>query len=334
MPNFTHLRDLGVEGVAALLDRAARLKACRHRGDALAGRSFGMLFLNPSLRTRTSFELAMHRLGGHAVVLDVGQAVWAWEFDERAVMDGDRPEHVREAIGVLSRYVDALGVRVFARSRALAEEEEDPLLDAIRRAAGVPVISLESAREHPCQGLADLLTVRERHGRSTGVEFVLTWAPHIKALPRAVPNSALLTAAAAGCRVTVVAPPGFELSPPVLEEARRYAAQSGGAIHLTQDQDAAIARAQVIAVKSWGGNAEAASPDTAELRSWMLDQARLARLNRNASILHCLPVRRNVELAADVLDGPQSAVLDQAENRLWVQMAALEYLYGHGAPSA
>ncbi|MGH8363121.1 MAG: N-acetylornithine carbamoyltransferase, partial [Gammaproteobacteria bacterium] len=223
MRHFTRLSDLGVDGVDAVLGAALAWKK-RPPGPHLRDRLLGMVFFNPSLRTRASFEAAMLRGGGHAIVLEVGSGVWKLEDRAGAVMDADKPEHIREAIPVLGRYADALAVRTFA---ALADDDTDaadPVINAFRELAGVPVISMESAREHPCQGLADLLTVREQFGKTRGLPVTLVWAPHIKPLPKAVPHSFLLTAAAAGCEVRVAHPPGFDLQRGVLEEAYRHAA--------------------------------------------------------------------------------------------------------------
>lgn len=343
MRHFTHIADLGPDGVHALLARAAELKLL-HAGSGLSSGpgsgtthgqalpktmrdlSLGMLFLNPSLRTRASFEMAMHKLGGHAIAMDTG-AVWNLESDEQAVMNADRPEHVKEAAGVLSRYFDVLAVRAFAKSSTLGEEHADATINAFRRHASVPVISMESAREHPCQGLADMLTVREILGQTQGAKITLVWAPHIKALPRAVPNSLLLSAAAAGADIRIAHPPGYDLAPQVLTEARALAQYSDGKISLTDDRNEALQGAQIVYAKSWAPSAEfARAPDNPVLKAWMLGSEHFAQHCPEASFLHCLPVRRNVEVSSSLLDSVHARVIDQAANRLWVQMAALEWL--------
>lgn len=325
MKHFTQLKDVGRNGVQQLIARAGELKRMGHPlPPLLKNKSLGMLFQNPSLRTRASFEMAMHRLGGHAIALDSG-AVWNLEWEDQAVMDGDKPEHVKEAAGVLSRYVDILGVRAFSRGTSYAEEDADAAMMAFKRHAGVPVISLESAREHPCQGLADLLTVEESFGQTEGIVVTLTWAPHIKPLPRAVPNSVLLTAAAMGCEVRVAHPPGYELSPSVWAEAESLALQSRGKVKRYSSQSEAINGAHVVVAKAWGAATEGTPPPNAPaLKPWMLTDAHFAACSEETIFLHCLPVRRNVEVSSEVLDGMRSRELDEAENRLWVQMAALE----------
>lgn len=329
MRHFTHIADLGVAGVRSVLDEALGWKK-RGPGAHLAGKLLGMVFFNPSLRTRASFEAAMLRGGGSAVVLDVGNGVWKLEDRAGAVMDGDRPEHIKEAIPVLGRYADALAVRTFGALQDDDADAADPVLNAFRELAGVPVISMESAREHPCQGLADVLTLRENFGDTQGLPVTLTWAPHIKPLPKAVPHSFLLTAAAAGCEVRVTHPEGFDLHPGVLEEARRYAKESGGSVTVTRDRRAALAGSRAVYAKAWGPNTQKVSASDAAAhiaghRDWMVDSAVLA-VAKDPIFLHCLPVRRNVEVADAVLDGKASRVIDEAENRFHVQRVLLHRL--------
>jgi N-acetylornithine carbamoyltransferase len=330
MRHFTGLADLGPAGVETVLGEALAWKK-QPPGAHLRDKLLGMVFFNPSLRTRASFEAAMLRGGGQAIVLEVGGGVWKLEARSGAVMNGDKPEHIREAIPVLGRYVDALAVRTFAALADDDADQADPVLSAFRGLAGVPVISMESAREHPCQGLADLLTVRERFGATRALPVTLTWAPHIKPLPKAVPHSFLLTAAAAGCEVRVVHPPGFDLHPAVLEEARRYAAQSGGSVSVTHDQKSALAGSHAVYAKAWGPATANVPADQAAARisahhNWLVTGRTLGAAAKDAIFLHCLPVRRNLEVADEVLDGAQSRVIDQAENRFHVQRVVLNDL--------
>ncbi len=330
MRHFTRIADLDVTGVAAILDEALAWK--KHPpGAHLAGKLLGMVFFNPSLRTRASFEAAMLRGGGNAIVLEVGSGVWKLEDRDGAVMDGDRPEHIREAIPVLGRYVDALAVRTFGALQDDTADAADPVMNAFRELAGVPVISMESAREHPCQGLADLLTIRERFGVTRKLPVTLTWAPHIKPLPKAVPHSFLLTAAAAGCEVRVAHPPGFDLHPAVMAEAQDYARRSGGSVSVTHDRKAALSGSHVVYAKAWGPVTEKAAASEAAARiaahkDWLITSRTLAAAARDTVFLHCLPVRRNVEVSDEVLDGPASRVIDEAENRFHVQRVLLDKL--------
>ncbi|HEX5340672.1 MAG TPA: N-acetylornithine carbamoyltransferase [Gammaproteobacteria bacterium] len=330
--HFTQLSDLGVAGVQTVLDEAAAWKRSSAPRAHLSGRLLAMVFFNPSLRTRASFEAAMLRGGGNAIVLDVGNGIWKLEDRTGAVMNGDRPEHIREAIPVLGRYADALAVRSFGALTDDDADAADPVMQAFRQLAGVPVISMESAREHPCQGLADLLTVRETFGDTQQLPVALTWAPHIKPLPKAVPHSFLLTAAAAGCEVRVAHPPGFELHRSVVAQAEHYAQQSGGSISFTGDQRAAVAGSRVVYAKAWGpatsahANTDAVGQIAAN-RSWLINNAVMSAAARDAIFLHCLPVRRNVEVADEVLDGLSSRVIDEAGNRFHVQRVLLHRLF-------
>lgn len=327
MRHATGIKDFGVEGLEQILARAIAWKRGEHPKH-LVDKILGMVFFNPSLRTRASFEAVMARGGGSAVVLEVGNGVWKLEDRLGAVMDGDRAEHLKEAAPVLSRYVDFLAVRTFAGGGDDAEDHADPVMNGFRQYATVPTLSMESAREHPCQGLADLMTARETFGATQGLPVTLTWAPHIKPLPKAVPNSFLLTAAAAGCEVRVAHPKGFELQGEVLAQAEALAKAAGGSVTLSHDQDASVRGSRVVYAKAWG-------PATAgglgagavkEFPEWICSPELMAKAAADAIFMHCLPVRRNVEVADGVLDGPWSRVVDEAENRFHVQRSLLQWL--------
>lgn len=326
MKHFTSIQDLGPAGVEAILAKATEWKGRypKHLTDKL----LGMVFFNPSLRTRASFEAVMARGGGNAVVLEVGNGVWKLEDRLGAIMDGDRAEHVKEAVPVLARYVDALAVRTFATCADDGADNSDPVMNAFRQYSTVPVISMESAREHPCQGLADLLTVQETFGTTKKVPVTLTWAPHIKPLPKAVPNSFLLTAAAAGCEIRVAHPKGFELHHTVLAEANSLAAYTGGSVTVTNDQNESLQGSKAIYAKAWGPSTlSGLSVEAVKSNAgWMPTRRHMARAAADAIFLHCLPVRRNVEVADDVLDHPSSRVVDEAENRFHVQRALMDWL--------
>ncbi len=321
-----HLGDLAGAEVQALAARALELRSGASAAD-LTGRALGLLFLNPSLRTQASFQRAAQRLRMDLVHLQ-GDRLWALETREGAVMDGVAAEHVKEAAAVLGRYVDALGVRSFAGFRDLAEDLADPLVNGFRRHAGVPVINLESAMWHPCQALADWTTLDQMRV-SQRSKFVLTWAWHPKPLPQAVPNSTLCMAAQRGMEVVLLHPPGYELHPKVMAEARRLSETSGGSVTMTHDRAAAFAGATVVYAKSYSSLRHWSDPAAetafrAELRDWCVRPEHLAP---GARFMHCLPVRRNVVVADAVLDGPSSIVLEQAENRLHAQTAILERLF-------
>jgi N-acetylornithine carbamoyltransferase len=327
MRHATGIHDFGVEGLEEILARALAWKQGPHPRH-LVDKILGMVFFNPSLRTRASFEAVMARGGGSSIVLEVGNGVWKLEDRQGAVMDGDRAEHIREAAPVLSRYVDVLAVRTFAAGASDAEDHADPVMNGFRNFATVPTLSMESAREHPCQGLADLMTARETFGATKGLPVTLTWAPHIKPLPKAVPNSFLLTAAAAGCEVRVAHPEGFELQGEVLAQAQALARQAGGSVSFSKDPGEAVGGSRVVYAKAWGPATESglgaeavkAHPD------WLTTPEMLSKAAKDAIFMHCLPVRRNVEVADGVLDGPWSRVVDEAENRFHVQRSLVQWL--------
>ena len=332
--DFLALEECSSDELDALLSLAARVK----RGDVAGGlerKVLAMIFMDPSLRTRTSFETAMFLHGGHAVVLEPGKGSWSLETEPGAVMDGDRVEHIVEAARVLGRYADAVGVRSFPRGHDWAVARRDAIVRDFARHCEKPVINLESARRHPCQALADALTLREKLGDPSGKRFVLTWAWHPKALPTAVPASAALAAAQLGMEIVIARPPGYELDPEDTALVRRIAQQAGGEfVHIIDDPDDALVGADAVYVKSWGsvklyGRPEEEAAQRAGLRDWRLTPGRLRSTRGGRGIvMHCLPVRRNVEIDDAVLDGPNSVVVDQAENRLHAQRALLLELIG------
>lgn len=301
--------------------------------DAARGKSIALLFFNPSLRTRTSMELAAAQLGAHATTLTPGQGTWSFAWGPHGtVMNGLEAEHIQEAVGVLSRYYDAMGVRVFASMTDYAQDQSERLLHTFADASEVPVVNLESAFGHPCQALADAATLATHFdGDVKGKKFVLSWAHHPKPLPMAVPNSALLMAARLGMNVTVARPDSHALDDGVMAQARTYAAQHGTSVTETNNLDAASKDADVIYAKAWGGPMVYTDPDQeATLRQQLVDwriTARRMNTTNNGVFMHCLPVRRNVVVDDAVLDGPQAIHLLQAEFRLHAQKAILEYIW-------
>jgi N-acetylornithine carbamoyltransferase len=332
--DFLATDDWSDDAILELLHHAALLKQGRSEG-SLAGKILAMVFFDPSLRTRTSFEVAMLTHGGHAIAIEPGKGAWQLESRLGAVMDGDAVEHIIEAARVLGRYVHALGVRAFPKAPTWAEARQDAVLRGFAEHAGVPVINLESARRHPCQGLADAMTLQEKLGPDVaGKRFLLTWAWHPKALPTAVPVSAAIAAARLGMEVTIAHPPGFELDPDDMAAIAAVAARRGGSVAISHDLDSAIAGVDAVYGKSWGslrhfGDAPAESALRTPHRSWRVDEARMEATRAGRGIfMHCLPVRRNVVVTDGVLDGPWSVVTDEAENRLHAQRALLLELLG------
>jgi N-acetylornithine carbamoyltransferase len=331
MNHWLSFRDHTPAELAGLIALARRIKA----GDApetaaIRNRVLVMLFFNSSLRTRTSFEAAMLRFGGHAICLNVGGDTWNLEYADGAVMNGDKAEHIREAAPVLGRYGEALAVRTFAALKNADDDLADRVIRSFAEHARVPVLNMESAAEHPCQGLADWMTMQEKLGDPRGRRFVLSWAPHIKPLPMAVPHSAVLAAAAAGMQVTIAHPAGYELQPQILATARQWCAAAGTKLEVTDRQLDATQAADIVYVKSWGAagmysDAAAQKASFAANSGWMVTREHLGRESR---LMHCLPVRRNVVIADSGLDDPRCIVVDQAENRLWTQAAVLARVLG------
>jgi N-acetylornithine carbamoyltransferase len=316
--------------IEALIEAGLRFKRGDDRAKPLAGKSVGLVFFNPSLRTRASMQVGIYELGGNPVVLEPGGTSWTLEHREGAVMDGDRTEHIAEFVRVLERYCVAIGVRTFAQLKDWPVERTDPVLNAFARYASVPIINLESAMHHPCQSLADMMTIREKLG--TGRKrVVLTWAWHPKPLPMAVPNSFALAAAQMGHDLVIAHPTGYELDEELMEYSRQFADASGGSLEITNDIDAAFSGAEVIYAKSWGakdfyGNSEQETITRAKYRrKWIVNEDKMAQTN-SAIFMHCLPVRRNVIVTDAVIDSAASVVIDEAENRLHIQKAILATL--------
>jgi N-acetylornithine carbamoyltransferase len=310
-----------------LIASARRFKRFDDESRPLAGRSIALVFFNPSLRTRASMQVGIYELGGNAVVLEPGGTSWTLEHRDGVVMDGDKTEHVAEFVRVLGRYVSAIGVRTFAALKDWQEERLDPVLAAFAKYSEVPVINLESAMHHPCQALADMMTIKEKLGENRK-KVLLTWAWHPKPLPMAVPNSFALAAAQMGHELTIAHPPGYDLDEGLMQEIGRASETAGGRIQLTNDIDEAFVDADVVYAKSWGSRNfyGAADKDVAarvQYRGrWIVDEEKMARTNA-AIFMHCLPVRRNVIVTDGVIDSPQSAVIDEAENRLHAQKAIM-----------
>jgi N-acetylornithine carbamoyltransferase len=313
-----------------LIDSALRFKHGDDRSKPLNGKSVALVFFNPSLRTRASMQVGIYELGGNAVVLEPGGTSWTLEHREGAVMDGDKTEHVAEFVRVLERYCVAIGVRTFAALKDWQEERTDPVLKAFAKYASVPVINLESAMHHPCQSLADMMTIREKLGAGRK-RVVLTWAWHPKALPMAVPNSFALAAAQMGHELIIAHPQGYELDEELIDITRVRATANGGSVEITNDIDAAFAGAEVIYAKSWGakqfyGDTDRDLAERAQFRDkWIVDENKMSRTNK-AIFMHCLPVRRNVIVTDGVIDSQASVVIDQAENRLHAQKAVMAEL--------
>jgi N-acetylornithine carbamoyltransferase len=326
MKRFLGLADFSREQIVDLLDLAKALQD-KPEPRALAGKILGLVFFNPSLRTLASFQAGMARLGGSSFVITPGQGTWQLETRLHAIMKGAAAEHIREGIPVLASYCDALGVRAFAEGRNLDEDLGERLFGMIGDLCDKPLINLESAVNHPCQALADWRTMDEL-GIPRRAKFVLSWVYHPKALPLAVPAATVHMAAMRGMEVVVLRPEGFALPASIMEGARLAAAAAGGSLTETADRASALAGASVLYAKEWGttayyGDTEADSRLRADLSDWCVRERWFAQALPGAKLMHCLPVRRNVAVADEVLDGPRAVVKREAFNRLVVQMAVL-----------
>ena len=328
--NFLNTIGISRDQLEQLLESASRFKRGEDSSKPLAGKSVALVFFNPSLRTRASMQVGIYELGGNAVVLEPGGTSWTLEHREGVVMDSDKTEHVAEFVRVLERYCVAIGVRTFAQLKDWPEERTDPVLNAFARYASVPIINLESAMHHPCQSLADMLTIREKLG-SGRRRVVLTWAWHPKPLPMAVPNSFALAAAQLGHDLVIAHPNGYDLDEELLEMSLHLAGASGGSVEITNDIEAAFADAEVIYAKSWAAKQSYGNPEQEIItraqyrRKWIVNEEKMERTN-SAIFMHCLPVRRNVIVTDEVIDSHASVVTDEAENRLHVQKAILKDL--------
>ncbi len=327
MKNFLTTAPLSRDELDQLIDSALRCKHGDTKTKSLSGKSVALVFFNPSLRTRASMQVGVYELGGNPVVLEPGGTSWTLEHRNGAVMDADKTEHVAEFVRVLERYCAAIGVRTFAALKNWEEDRTDPVLNAFAKYSSVPIINLESAMNHPCQALADMMTIREKYGAGRK-RVVLTWAWHPKPLPMAVPNSFALAAAQMGHDLVITHPAGYELDGELMETVRKEAMVAGGSLTETNDIEVAFTGAEVIYAKSWGAKQFYGEPekDVAERaqhrHKWIVDDQKMARTD-NAIFMHCLPVRRNVIVTDSVIDSPASVVIDEAENRLHVQKAIL-----------
>ena len=313
-----------------MLTSAIEIKTSYSNAKPLAGKSVALVFFNPSLRTRASMQIGVYELGGNPVILEPGSTSWTLEHRERVVMDGDKTEHIKEFVRVLERYVCAIGVRTFAELKDWKTERTDPVLNAFAKHSSVPVINLESAMHHPCQAMADMMTIRERFGNEKK-KVLLTWAWHPKPLPMAVPNSFALAAAHFGHDLRIAHPNGYELDPQLMRKVQGLARKAGGSVEFTNYVNEAFDEVDVVYAKSWGskkfyGALETEMAFRADMRrNWIVDADKMSKTN-DAIFMHCLPVRRNVIVTDEVIDSPRSVVIDEAENRLHVQKAIITEL--------
>lgn len=330
--DFISLEQLTSQEINDLIDLAFEMKR-EQRSFEVPRKTFLMLFFNYSLRTRTSFEIGCRQLGIEPITLDLS-GEGNLEHVEGVIMDSGRPEHVKDAARVLSRYADAIGIRSYPPMRNLDEDRRDPLLNAFCQHASVPIVNLESATQHPCQGLGDLMTLRELFPSGMhGKRVVLSWAPHPEPLTQSTANTFLSVAAHTGAEVVLAHPPGYELAESAMDEARMLAGRSGGKVSVRHDRDAAFENADVVYAKSWvSSQFYGRWEDERQQRlriseGWRITEESL-RHTRRARFMHPLPIRRNVVADDVVVDGPDCVVYQQAENRLHVQKALMLGMLG------
>ncbi|HWB88679.1 MAG TPA: N-acetylornithine carbamoyltransferase [Acidimicrobiia bacterium] len=329
MRHFLNTYDWSRPDLEAMLDDARALRETPF-GEDLAGKTIALIFLNNSLRTRTSFEVGAFQLGGHAVVLSPSGGMWPLEYEKDAVMLGDAEEHVKEAAKVLSRYCDLIGIRAFPKFENWEEDRKDLVLNAFAEHSEVPVINMETIT-HPCQEMALALAMQDHLGDLTGRKFLLTWSYHPKPLNTAVANSALVAAAKFGMDVTLLCPTDeYVLDQRFLDIAASDAAANGQRVTVTHDIDDAYDGAEFVYAKSWGalpffGRWSEEKPIRDRFRHFIVDEAKMARTD-GALVSHCLPMRRNVIMSDGVFDGPNCIAYEEAENRLHVQKAIMKRL--------
>jgi len=311
MRNFISAAD--APDIPGLVKKALDFKANPAKSKALgAGKRMGLLFLNPSMRTRLSTQLAAQNLGMEAIVFNVGQDGWALEFEDEAIMSGNTVEHVKDAAPILGNYFDVLGIRTFPSLQNKVDDYSELYINQFIKYAGIPVVSLESATLHPLQSLTDVITIMENFDTAKRKpKIVMSWAPHVKALPQCVANSfSQWINAWGGAEFVITHPEDYELDERFTQGAT-----------ITTDQSEALKGADFVYVKNWStytdyGRIYCNDPQ------WMLTNQKLA-LTNSAKVMHCLPVRRNVELSDEILDGPNSVVTQQASNRVWAAQAVL-----------
>lgn len=301
--------------ISAALDYKQNPLKDKHLGQ---GKTMGMLFLNPSMRTRLSTQLAARNLGMEVIVFNVGQEGWSLEFEDEAIMSGTTVEHVKDAAPILGNYFDILGIRTFPSLKNKEDDYSELYIRQFIKYSGIPVVSLESATLHPLQSLTDLITISETRKEKRKPKIVLSWAPHVKALPQCVANSFAQWVNAWGQADFVIThPEDYELD-------KKFT----GTASIIYDQNEALKGADFVYVKNWStytdyGKIYCNDPE------WMLDKSKLALTNQ-ARLMHCLPVRRNVELSDEALDSTHSIVTQQASNRIWAAQAVLsEILKAH-----
>ncbi|MHA1309661.1 MAG: N-acetylornithine carbamoyltransferase [Candidatus Helarchaeota archaeon] len=306
-----------------VLNKAFELKKTFKKGrynihKKLEGYTLIMLFFSPSTRTRNSFEVGMTQLGGHAIYIDADKS-WV----------GRKSESIKDTAKVLSRYADAIGIRIFPNVVKWKYGEANRIIREFEKFSEIPIINFEDDLYHPCQALSDIMTIKEKVNNLKNKKFVISWAYHPRPLPVSVPNSTLLATTRFGLDVTLVHPPGFELDDKIINIAKKNASKNGSSFEITNTLEDAYAGADIVYVKSWGSLKEYGNPQKEKkLRipyreNWICNDQLMDLTNKNSFFMHCMPIRRNVIATDSVCDGAHSIIYDQAENRLHLQKGLL-----------
>lgn len=329
MKNFISTIDWSQKQLQSLLDHANQFKQ-GIQSESLKGKSVGLLFFNPSLRTRTSFELGTWQMGGHAVVLEPGKNAWPIEFEVGTKMDGTAEEHVAEVAQVLSRYVDMICIRAFPKFENWQVDRLDKVIHSFAKYATVPVINMETIT-HPCQELAHMQAIQSLIGAPKNKKYLLTWTYHPKPLNTAVANSSVLISTKFGMDVTLLCPTkDYHLDLRYMKAAEKQAQENGGSFQVTYDIEEAYSGADIVYAKSWGalpyfGNWEAEKKIRSQYKHFIVDEQKMA-LTNNGQFSHCLPLRRNIKATDAVMDSDYCFAIEEAENRLHVQKAIMAEL--------
>lgn len=330
--NFLKVSEWQTDELQEMVDLALRLKQEDIRELIAKNRVLGLFFNNPSLRTQISFQVAAAHLGADSVLIQPGKGAWNIETRDGAVMNEVNQEHVRELVPVLCNYVDLLGIRYFASLTDRTADSKDEIVRRMAGLANVPVVNMESAQSHPCQGMADWMTLNELFGKSLkDVNVLLTWAPHPHPLPRAVPNSAMESIIRSGANLTVACPPEMMPDPALADSVSEYAKKAGTKFRITHDRTAAFEKVDVVYAKSWHGAMLYEDPDKekkirAGYSNWTVTKKDMTA-TRSARFMHCLPIRRNVVATDEVLDDSGAVHVMEAGNRLHIQKAILMKLW-------
>ncbi|HMO12647.1 MAG TPA: N-acetylornithine carbamoyltransferase [Pirellulaceae bacterium] len=330
MKHFLTTQDWSRAELQQILELAGHLKKSPFQS-TLHQKSIALLFLNSSMRTRTSFQLGAHQLGGLAIVLQPGKDAWPIEFNPGVTMDGEAEEHISEVAEVLSRYCDLIALRAFPKFQDWSKERTDPIIKALAKHASVPVINMETI-VHPCQEMAMMLTIQEHFGRDlSGKNFLLTWTWHPKPLNTAVANSAILMASKFGMNVRLLIPSeAYLLDEQFMQSAKTNASDGRAAFDVFYDIETAYANADFVYAKSWGAIAHIGHPESEwelrkDQRHFIVDQSKMS-LTNSALFSHCLPLRRNIKATDEVMDASYCVAIQEAENRLHVQKAIMSHL--------